>query len=609
MANNAKAKNTPVIKPFQGLDLDGAQWQKDPRAFISCNNIRINRGQITNVNMGWTYQGVTLNGAVTMHAIFPSNGTNFRILGTPTDLYNWNNGNPVFITPIYATGTASTVGAAVTGIGTAWNTAIGTGFRKNVQAGDQISFGSAAQNSPSATWYTVSAVNSDTSLTLSTSPGNLGAQVYTVRQLAQGDAQDYHWNWEVFPAAGAPFNADTFFAVNGIDALVSWRPIDLFASYQGGMPFVSFTLRRFRNLMVYGGLVQKGNVLATSIANSDNGLPTSMNTGVAGQFIVSDGPFTINNLGILGNQLMIYMGTIDSGSVVAAQFVGGSTLFVFNEVIKGRGPIAGRLVAEFPDRHQFIGPDGEYRYNGLFVQVMNPKVWRTVLQQFDRSRANRAFSFVNMQFGDIVWAIPLTTDPGAALTTAYVEHYLEDPNNYLLKPITQRDFPFSCAGIYPNESYKTWDQLTNGFNTYTNSWSAFDTQSGSYALQYVGDINGLIHALYSGQNQNGAAMLSQVNFSQRITINERSRGLVKRVYPFIQTGSGTLQVTLNMFDQLGGTVAIVDIQNFALNYSGNRFTTHYRRGRLAQIAFSSNSTTTSWTMDGYDWDVEPGGVR
>lgn len=633
MAGQSK-KPTFITQPFLGLWLDRPAWQIDPRAFSACNNVIILNGRVTSSLMGWTIQTPTFSGAITLLADFPI-GENFhmRVVGTPTDLYNWNNGTPKFITPVYNTGTVSTNGTAVTGSGTKFKTLNATaraiaaaalaqqnsgiptnpitlGVRNNIMPGDQISFGSASQNDPNATWFTVQSVTDDTHLVLTTSAGVQNNVAFTNRMLAQGDNNVFHWNHEVFPGAGGFFNSDMVFFTNGLDPVISWNGTDTFGIYQSDMPFTCFEMRRFKNMMIYGGLTYKGELLGTSIANSDNNDPHNLATGVAGQYTVSDGPYTINWLGVLGNNLMVYMGNMQGGSVIAASFVGFPTNFVFNEVIRGRGPIASRLVAEFPDRHQFIGMDGEYRYNGLFIQLMNTQAWRVILQNFDRSRSDKAFCAVIPQFGLVNWALPLITDPGQDIVTAYVECYLEQPQNFLFKPITQRDFPFSAITLWPTGTpYTTWDQESGQWNNDTDRWNAFSI-SGSYPITYVGDSSGKVYSLFSADTQNGVAYTSSATFGQRVVTTERERGLVRRIYPFVKQASGySLTVILTLFDQLSGNSVITDTQTMAMDYSANRFTSHFRRGRLAQVQFSTAGPSQPWSLEGYDWDVSSGGQR
>lgn len=625
MANSAKSKNKPVTQPFLGLFYDRPSYQVDPKALVDCNNVRIHNGRITSFQMGWSLflpAGVVLNGPVTLIDLFQfSNGTQVLILGSPTDLYQYINGAIFYITPQYTTGTiAVSVAGVVTGSGTAWNTAIASGYRNNARAGDQIYIGSTGQNAtnPSGSnggWWTVASVASDTSLTLANYTGGTvaGGTAYTLRQAFAGDAQTHHWNSETFPNAGAPDNSDLWFAVNGADCLFKWNGQTVAGSYVSTMPFVAFELRRFKNMMIYGGLIETSGVFApSSIANSDNNLPTSMNTGVAGQFVVTDDALFINDLEIFGNSLIIFAGNNLRGDVIGAQFIGLPLLWSFTEVIRNRGPIASRLVVSFPDHIQFVAADGEYRYNGLFVQLMNTQVWRFVLQSFDLSRADRAFAIVNKQFGDVIWALPLTSDTNSpGINTAYVEHYLEQANQFLFKPITKRDFPMTAGGFFPQIGTLTWNQITKPFNTQQIPFN-FSGLSGSYPLCLVGDVNGLVYVLYNGDTQNGAAFTSFAQFPQRFTVNERSRGLVKRVYPFIevvQNSSYNIAVTLTMYDQVGGMTAITDVQQLNPGYAGNRFTTHYRRGRLAAVKFSTTGPSQPWALDGYDIDAVAGGLR
>lgn len=75
----------------------------------------------------------------------------------------------------YTTGTVGVSGTTVTGSGTAWNTGLSVGSR--------IGFGSTDPNQISM-WYEISAINSDTSITLLTSAGTIAAgTAYVIQDL------------------------------------------------------------------------------------------------------------------------------------------------------------------------------------------------------------------------------------------------------------------------------------------------------------------------------------------------------------------------------------------------------------------------------------------
>ena len=439
-------------------------------------------------------------------------------------------------------------------------------MRNNARIGDQIHFGSATANSPTATWYSITAVNSDASLTINSTSSFAGASsgAYTLRQrFTQQDTTPvspfapFRWNWsvETFPQAGAPFNSDVMIAVNGYDPTFAWDGVANSGTYRLEVPFIATQVRAFRNLMIYGGLLgENGVTLPNSIANSDNGVPTTMAGGVAGQYVVSDTPGPVIHLGVLGATLMIYLGGTVTGSVISASFVGFPTNFAFSVVINGRGPVAPRLVAEFPDRHQFLSMDGMYRYNGLFIQVMNDHIWRDFMnpnpdsalaQSFDYSRAALAYTALHPGHGELQWVVPSICDVNLDTPQwAYVEHYMEQPNSYLFKPYTRRWFPYRHAGLYLATGNWLWNQFTGTWDQMDVPWNT-QTILTPYVLELAqpgsGDYystwpNGL-YTLFTSNTQGTTGQLSPayVLFPMR-PVNDglESRGLVKRVYPVVE---------------------------------------------------------------------------
>ena len=520
-------------------------------------------------------------------------------------------------------------------------------FRKNVRPGDKFYFGAVGQNSQSATWWTVATVQSNTQFTLTADYGSTTStgNTYTVRQLATPisaaaapfSAFNPNWSSETFPNAGFPYNKDMWFATNGVDPLISWDGLAVSGQYVTTVPFISSQIHRHKNLMIYGGLVgSNGQLLPSSIANSDNGTPTLVAGGVAFQGSVSDGPYVINHLATLGNILMIYMsgpqgGASDNvsaqgGSVVSGAFVGYPNVWAFSEVIRGRGPIAQGLVAEFPDRHQFLASDGMYRYNGIFVQIMNDHIWRPVLKNVDMSRASQAFCCINETYGDLQWVLPLQTD-GATLgvnfplsaATAYTEAYMEQPNSFLFKPYTQRDFPFTAAGLWQGQTGWTWN---NDGLAWSNTPFPFDNTGlpTTVPIQLVGDSAGNIWQLYQSNGFQGVnAYTSWLWYPQRV-LDLHSRMLVKRVYPFFEyvpNANYTISVTLSLRDGLQEPTVITDTQQFDPSYSATtdgtvfRYTKHFRRGRVAQVCIGTRGCTgyEPFIIDGYDLDYIPGGLR
>ena len=161
-----RRNSSPVVKPNLGVYLDRPFIDIPRRGAIVVDNFRIKNGRIIRENMGYDkFTAVNLGGALTMiDGFFLRNNTQFLIFGTPKNLFKYNEGTDTvsYLNPIYATGTVSVTNgsAIVTGSGTTWTT--------NAKAGDEFHLGSATQNDPTATWYEIQSVDSNTQVTLTT---------------------------------------------------------------------------------------------------------------------------------------------------------------------------------------------------------------------------------------------------------------------------------------------------------------------------------------------------------------------------------------------------------------------------------------------------------
>lgn len=507
-------------------------------------------------------------------------------------------------------------------------------LRTNVRAGDQIQIGQGGPQSiglNSGTYYTVASVTSNNTLILTTpyTGATASGQLYWVKQAMtntfantpptiQPFSSDTYLSLNGFNGeapgvqnAIAVGNCDCWFLTNGIDPVVQiflgGATADPNPMYSRSIPFFANAVKQFRGLMVLGGLnvPSLGAFQLNSIASSDDGLPSQFNSGVAFQGLCTDGPFSITRLSVLGAVLMIYgtgewagspqTGDNMSGVVTSGSFVGGTIIWSFSDVVQTRGPVAGGAVAVFSDRHQFLAVDGEYRYNGLFIQVMNDQVFRQVMKGFDTLRPNACFATIIPTTGDLIWTIPQTTDPSGHLyaSTAIVEHYMEQANSYLFKPITQRDFPFLCTGAYQPQTV------------------AHGQLPGNQPIYFAGDQTGKIWYLYQSNTQNGTPALATATWATRLLGDGRIRPLVTRIYPEIEyiAGGGSVSITLTLQDAAAGPVTITDTKTFNPNYAGNiYFTTPYRRGRYGSVTMS-DTAGLGWVAEGYLLDVAQGGGR
>jgi hypothetical protein len=615
-------KSTAVINPNLGLYIDRPPIACPPGALQDGLNFRIQEGRLNNLNLGWSSFGpFTLNGAVTLIASLTTRvGVTSLIFGTPTDLYLYStggSGSVTYLSPRYATGTVAASGTAVTGTGTLWATTPGGGTRHNARAGDQISFGNNAQNNPSATWYTIQTVNTDTSITLTASAGTVtGGTAYTIRQTFAGTAAT-PWTYDVFVNA-QPSSTDNIYFTNGVDPVVRWDGTSSTVSILNlnGQSIICQTLAVYKNQLLLANIVQSGTIKPTDLLNSDVSSPEVFNSGLAGQFKVSGLTDQIVRLARLGDYLVIYL----KSDIILANFVGDPLVYTFQTISNGKGLASTRGVALYPSYHEFIGADNLYIFDGSNVRPMSNHVWREVIRTEDPARTSMVFNHLDESRGDYIWSVPLTTDPGAGTITsppvvAFVEHYLETLNEagfQLLgstRPHSKRSFPFTSSGTYARQSTLTWNQLTNAWQTYNFKWND-QFFAASFPLSIVGDVNGSVWVLNGSQDANGAGLNSYVTFGRRATIDGKNRGLVTRIYPFMTQFSTPVNVTANLADFAIGPATIMQTASYDQTLpEGLFFAPIYRVGRYIDVQIGSAGPGQPWEVSGYDLAVTPGGMR
>ena len=603
-------RSTAVFQPNLGLYLSRDLLSIPERAVQDGRNFRVKNGQLGNVNLGWAaYSTFDFETAVmAFDQTSLRTGTQLDIVVTIRDIYAYDQATDtaLFLNRRYNTGTVAASGTAVTGTGTGW-------FAASIKIGDYINFTSNAQRTPTAAWFRITAVDAGgTGLTLATSAGTVGAgTAYTIRRTFTGSIGDI-WVTDVFVTPDDGTGDNLWFATNGVDGIVTWDgQATQVVERSTALGFTCKTLRVYKNMMVYGNLIVSGNAFQTSIINSDIGKPLnagSASTGLAAQFRAHDGIEPINVLETLGDNLVIYA----ERNVVLAQFVGADLVFIFREAAAGVGPIAGRLLADFGDYHEFIGADSQYLFDGVSVTEIGKQVWREILRQRDATRQHLGWSHFDEENGELVWAIPLITDAGVGVETeppaeAFIEHYLEEVGDRVPDPVSRRAMPFLCAGSSRVLDSVTWDQLTMTWEELVTQWNDA-TLFAAFPLNIMGDDEGNLWTLNASQQGAGTALASYVRFGRRTTADGRMRALLTRVYPFMEKLNTDVTVTVNLSDHALIPETIVDAQTFDTTLEeGEHFTVHYRRGRYFDVKFGTSGGP--YLLSGYDVDFRMGGTR
>lgn len=596
----------PTINPNLGIYKDRPPIALSPRMLQDGLNFRVKEGKLTNLNLGWERfePDITLDGPVKLIDQFFIRGqSEILIFGTPEDLYQYDEvGNSVaYINPIYDTGTAAASGTAVTGTGTNWD--------PEAKAGDFIHFGDADYHDPTGVWFEIQSRTNDTQLVLTATAGTVADGPYTIRKTFTGDASTI-WSTDTFVKASVSGD-DEWWATNGLDFPVRWNGTDPEVEVMSALGFTSCkVLAVYQNMMIFANLIQGGESLPTDIINSDIGEPSDTSTGLSEQFRVHSGTDEIRGMLPLGDTLAIY----SERTVTLAQFVGDPFIFAFRNVISGTGAIAHRAIADFGDRHEFLGRDSQYVFDGSTVREIGKQIWRDMLRQQDPVRIEQAYAHFDEENGDLIWSIPLTTDTGAGEATAAPakavgEHYLEDVGPNLSQPVSIRSFPFTATGYYSRQAGITWDTLTDEWQSYNFRWNDRFFFA-AFPFNMAGDAMGRLYTVNTSQNADGAALPSHVKFGRRAVQDGRLRGLVRRVYPFVTRFDNEIDVTVYLSDHAMGPATITHTDAFDQTLpEGGHFTSPFRRGRFMELEFSSDGPGQPWEISGYDLELDSGGKR
>lgn len=611
----AKASSA-IIQPNLGLFLDRSALAIPKQGLLDGYNFRIEYGRLNNINLGWTPlvaapDTFQLNGPVVHMDFFFVNGVDERdVFFTTKDIYNYNptNDDITFVTPRYNTGTVSATGTTVTGTSTVW-TSTGANGRVNARIGDQIGFGDNDLNDPAGTWYTVSNVGGAGTLTVTpTIPSPIGGgTTYTLRQRFSGTVSD-KWYADVFSKA-APSGNDTFYATNGLDNVVKWDGITDTAEYVD-LGFTCKVLHTYSNMMIYGAITMSGDYFPNDIINSNPGEPENVSGGLSEQFTVFPNANQITAMVPIGDNLVVY----SRRNVTLVQFVGDPFVFVFRQTVSELGPIAGGLIADLGDFHEFVAPDGQYFFDGVAIKSSAQQVWRSVLQQIDPLRLHTAQIHFNEEHGDLMWLVPLVSDPGVGDTeeppeTAFVEHYLEDVPDTAESPYSRRRAPFLCSSYTEQRGAVTFASVgSTTWDAYPFRWNDSFLQI-AYPISIFGDQDGFIWKINTSQYADGDPLPSFIRFGRKAIVDGRERGLLKRVYPFVLQFSNPLTVTSRLCDHAAGEITITQDDEFDQNLpEGGHFVSPFRRGRFVEIEFSQDDGLP-YSLEGYDVDIGSGGQR
>jgi len=617
----ARKKETAVLEPNLGLYLDRPPIFIPERGLRDCLNVRIQNKKVGRQNIGYgpfpdgAAEPLNLDGLPVMliDNFFPRDGGQFLLLANTRDLFIYNEALETvsYLTPRYETGTVSVTNgsAVVTGSGTSWS--------GELKAGDAFHVGATGANDPTATWYTVAAVDSNTQITLTTNYAEATAsgQAYTARQTFTGDLQDY-WESTLF-FAGTNYTSgpdgDRWYGTNGIDRPVAWEATTdaaYFPDFGNVIRCRSFAVTK--NIMMLINIsLDTGENRPYSVRTSAIGEPENMVTLESSEFVVHSGADELTTAYNIGEGLAIY----GQRSITLTQFVGPPTMFVFRNVIDGIGPRSGRAVADFGDFHKFIGPDAQYVFDGIGVQEVNSHVWQDAIRQMSPQRLRMISSHFDEERGDLIWVVPLNSDSDTEdgpPEKAFVEHYLEEPGVDIDYDVhTKRELPATAWGFFERLTTLSFDQLAEAWEDQNYRWNDQFFQ-GAFPFNVFGTADGNLYTLGTRDSADGAPMTSFARFGRRAIGTLRHKGMMRRLYPMVETlpsATHSLTVRLHTSDTPGGKTQQEYEGAYPMTQATNHFLSPRIMARYVELEVRTEEAGHIFDLLGYDIDVVPGGER
>ncbi len=203
------------------------------------------------------------------------------------------------------------------------------------------------------------------------------------------------------------------------------------------------------------------------------------------------------------------------------------------------------------------------------------------------------------------WALPLTTDPNALQTeSVLLEHYVEEVGPRDPVPGTKQNFRSTASGFFERQSTLRFDDITTSWATQNFRWNDQFFQA-AFPFNLFGDASGYIYTLGTADTFDGSDIESFARFSRRAAVDERQKGVMKRVYAFAErmpSASYDLSVIVWSAEQAAGDLTNEGQFAYDLTHTGNRFVSPRVAGRFFEIEFATTGTNRVWTLQGYDID-------
>lgn len=205
-----------------------------------------------------------------------------------------------------------------------------------------------------------------------------------------------------FPKGGN----DMYIVTNRIDPIIKWEGSEaedatvlegLDVSEGDPVTIKANIVRTYMNYLLLLNVEEDGTRIPQRIRRSDIGNPEKFTGGTAGfQDVISRGA-SIRAAEMLREILYIYM----ENSIVALNWIGGTSVFRWTIVVPEVGIAAPRTVAEFGSFQIFLGDDSVYIFDGTqqLTSISDGAVNEGIIEAANSDALENAFAVVDKKYG------------------------------------------------------------------------------------------------------------------------------------------------------------------------------------------------------------------
>ncbi len=301
-----------------------------------------------------------------------------------------------FLTDTYKTGTISGIsGATVTGNGTGWSTS-------GLNAGDKFILDTdlTAKAEPQTSWATISSIDSDTQITLTTSYGGAhtsgtyrARKVYTV---PDGERWQY-----------ASLNGKFCFTNGNVNVQV-WDGTDPESSGNFATDADATNAVQARYCLAYVNRLLLADLYDSDISARNMWLlrtsaqkdPTDYTDSTAVDYYFDETQDPITGLGISGGQVVVY-----KKSLLYVGYPTGTSTdpLTFPKPMPGVGLFAPYSLVNFMGTNAFMGSDDFYMMNGDTPVSIGTQIRHKFFSIISEEQASRVFGFNAPKYNEILW--------------------------------------------------------------------------------------------------------------------------------------------------------------------------------------------------------------